>query len=590
MGSIPHYAGTYFRVWAPHANEVFVTGDFNDWSPDAHPLRHEEGGYWGGNVPEARPGDGYKYRLVTPYGIFPRNDPYARELTNSIGNSLIVDPSDFDWETDGDFHLPSWNRLVVYELHIGTFNAEHEGQPGDFYSAINRLDYLQHLGINAVEIMPIAEFAGDFSWGYNPAHPFAVESQYGGVKGFKEFVKAAHQRGIAVILDIVYNHFGPTDMDLWKFDGWSENDKGGIYFYNDWRSTTPWGDTRPDYGRPEVQQYLRDNALMWLDEYHVDGLRMDMVPYIRNVHADGNPDNDLVEGYNLIQRINLEIREKYPWKFTVAEDLHSLDLITARIEDGGMGYSSQWDADFVHPIRKALITQHDDERDMNAVAKALLSTYNGNAFQRVIYTESHDEIANGKARVAEEIANGDVNNYFSKKRSTLGIALVLTAPGVPMIFQGHELLEDKWFSDTDPIDWKRFKEFRGIVKLHRDLIGLRLDRRGYTRGLTGHNTGLLVVDNVQKIIAFQRWDEGGPGDNTVVVLNFSNNPIEDYQLPVPTAGLWRVRFNSDWEGYDQEFANDLTSLDTEAERRDEGYVARVSVASYSAVILSQDPA
>ncbi|MCY7350889.1 MAG: alpha amylase C-terminal domain-containing protein [Cytophagaceae bacterium] len=590
MGAIAHSDGVFFRVWAPHADKVFVIGDFNDWSHDAHPLRHEEGGYWGGHAPEAKPGDAYKYRLLTPYGELFRNDPYARELTNSIGNSLVVDPADFDWETDTDYQMPSWNRLVVYELHIGTFNAKEKDQPGDFYSAIERLDYLQKLGINAVEIMPIAEFPGDFSWGYNPAHPFAVESRYGGVKGFKEFVKAAHLRGIAVILDVVYNHFGPTDMDLWKFDGWSENDKGGIYFYNDWRSTTPWGDTRPDYGRSEVQQYLRDNALMWIDEYHVDGLRMDMVPYIRNVHADENPDNDLVEGSRLIQRINSEIREKYPWKFTVAEDLHSLDLITASIEDGGLGYSSQWDADFVHPIRQALIAQHDDERDMNAVANALLSTYNGDAFQRVIYTESHDEVANGKSRVAEEIADGDVNNYFSKKRSTLGIALVLTAPGVPMIFQGHELLEDKWFSDTDPIDWKRFKEFRGIVKLHRDLISLRLDRQGFTRGLTGHNTGLLTIDNEQKVIAFHRWGECGPGDSTLVVLNFSNNPIEDYYLPVPTGGLWRVRFNSDWEGYDQEFANDQTSLDTEAEPADEGFVARVSVAAYSAVVLSQDPA
>lgn len=588
MGAVPHPDGVHFRVWAPHATEVFVTGSFNDWSPDAHPLQHEDGGYWGGNAPEAKTGDEYKYRLVTPSGEFQRNDPYARELTNSVGNSIVVDPTDFDWEGDGDYRMPPWNRLVIYELHIGTFNAKQEGQPGDFYSAIERLMYLKSLGVNAVEIMPIAEFPGDYSWGYNPAHPFAVESRYGGAKGFKEFVKAAHRHGIAVVLDVVYNHFGPGDLDLWQFDGWSENGGGGIYFYNDWRSATPWGDTRPDYGRAEVRQYLRDNALMWLDEYHLDGLRMDMVPYIRNVHADENPDNDLREGFELIRRINGEIREKYPWKFTVAEDLHSLDLITAKIEDGGLGYSSQWDADFVHPIRETLIAQNDEDRNMDAVATALLASYNGDAFQRVIYTESHDEVANGKARVAEEIASGDVNNFFSKKRSTLGIALVLTAPGVPMIFQGHELLEDRWFSDDDPIDWSRFSEFKGIVKLHRDLIHLRLDRHGYTRGLTGHHTGLLAVDNERKLLAFQRYEVGAPGDNTVVVMNFSNDPVTDYHISLPAPGMWRVRFNSDWEGYDGEFTNH-PGFDTEAGPAENTYVARVSVAPYSTIILSQDP-
>jgi len=391
-----------------------------------------------------------------------------------------------------------------------------------------------------------------------------------------------------VILDVVYNHFGPGDLDLWKFDGWSENDKGGIYFYNDWRSTTPWGDTRPDYARPEVAQYLRDNALMWLDEYHLDGLRMDMIPYIRNVHADENPANNLEEGIHLIQRINREIRERYPWKFTVAEDLHSLDFITAPVEEGGLGYSSQWDADFVHPIRETLIAQSDNDRNMDTVATALLANYNGDAFQRVVYTESHDEVANGKARVAEEIAYGDVNNYFSKKRSTLGIALVLTAPGVPMIFQGHELLEGKWFSDTAPINWNRFREFKGLVNLHRDLISLRLNRQGFTAGLAGHHTELLAVDNERKLIAFHRWENGGPADSTLVVMNFSNNSIEDYDLPVPQSGMWRVRFNSDWGGYNDEFTN-APSFDTEAHADQNAPVARVSVSAYGTVVLSQDP-
>jgi 1,4-alpha-glucan branching enzyme len=175
------------------------------------------------------------------------------------------------------------DELVIYELHVGTLNVKTEGQTGTFDSAMEKLPYLRDLGINAVELMPVAEFPGDFSWGYNPAHPFAVESGYGGADGLKRFVKAAHQHGIAVIIDVVYNHLGPSDLALWQFDGWSENGKGGIYFYNDHRAQAPWGETHPDYGRGEMRRYLRDNALMWLDEYRTDGLRWDMIIYIKNI-------------------------------------------------------------------------------------------------------------------------------------------------------------------------------------------------------------------------------------------------------------------------------------------------------------------
>ncbi len=172
----------------------------------------------------------------------------------------------------------SWSFTRCTSAHL---TSKKRGTRARSIAPLKNFPTFEELGINAVEVMPVTEFPGDFSWGYNPAHPFAVESIYGGPDAFKRFVKAAHEHGIAVIVDVVYNHFGPSDLDLWQFDGWSENEKGGIYFYNDRRSQTPWGETRPDYGRGEVRQYLRDNALMWLEEYHADGLRWDMIPYIR---------------------------------------------------------------------------------------------------------------------------------------------------------------------------------------------------------------------------------------------------------------------------------------------------------------------
>ena len=212
-------------------------------------------------------------------------DPYARQVTSSIGNAVVYDPAAFDWG-DHWFEMPARDDLVIYELHVGTFNAGPDRR-GDFDRAARRLPYLRDLGVSAVQIMPPFEFAGDVSWGYNPAHLFAIESGYGGPDAFKRFIKAAHEHGIAVIVDVVYNHLGPSDLDLWQFDGWSANGGGGIYFYNDERAITPWGSTRPDYGRGEVRTFLRDSALTWLEEFQCDGLRFDATLFIRTV--DGVP-------------------------------------------------------------------------------------------------------------------------------------------------------------------------------------------------------------------------------------------------------------------------------------------------------------
>jgi 1,4-alpha-glucan branching enzyme len=220
------------------------------------------------------------------------------------------------------------------------------------------------------------EFAGYQSWGYNPAHPFASESTYGGPAGCQRFVKAAHQHGIAVLEDVVYNNFGPSDLSLWQFDGWSENDMGGIYFYQDWRANTPWGDTRPDYGRTEVRQYIRDNALMWLEDYRCDGLRFDATAYIRNAFGADNADEDIAEGWDLLRWINDEIGERQPWKITIAEDLRSNSIVTTPTPDGGLGFDAQWDAIFVHPVREAIITQEDGQRNVGAVANAITKSQN----------------------------------------------------------------------------------------------------------------------------------------------------------------------------------------------------------------------
>jgi 1,4-alpha-glucan branching enzyme len=589
MGAILFKGGIAFRVWAPHADEVFVMGSFNNWSESTHPMSYEENGFWYAEVPEAKIGDQYKFLIRSSEKEFVRIDPYAREVTSSVGNAIIHD-SQFDWGNI-DFQMPKWNEMVIYELHIGTFNDRPGGPPGNLNSAIKKLPHLKELGVNAIEVMPVMEFAGGFSWGYSPAVIFAIESDYGGAKAFKEFVKAAHAHGMAVLFDVVYNHLGPSDLSLWQFDGWNENNMGGIYFYNDGRSNTPWGDTRPDYGRREVRQYLRDNALMWLDEYRVDGLRWDMTAFIRNVHGnDNDPDNDLPDGWNLMQWINQEMKQQQPWKISIAEDMQMNHSITKDVEAGGAGFDAQWDARFVHTVRDIIITPNDADRDMNALRDIITHRFNVDAFERVIYTESHDEIANGKARVPEEIDPGKASSWYAKKRSTLGAALVFTAPGIPMLFQGQEFLEDDWFHDKDPIDWTKKKTYHGIFQLYCDLIALRLNKKNNTRGLSGQKVNVFHVNNNDKVIAFHRWRKGGPGDSVIIVANFADKNWDNYTIGFPREGAWKVRFNSDWNGYDPEFGNFL-SMDTVANKGCwDGLTcnANVGIGAYSVIILSQD--
>ncbi len=589
MGAVPGAKGITFRVWAPHAKEIYVIGTFNDWNKTSTVLNREENGYWSSDIPEAKVGDEYRYMISGLQGPISRIDPYARKVTSSIGNGVIYDSQAFDWG-DNNFQMATGNELVIYEMHVGTFNVKEKGRPGTFDSAREKLLYLQKLGINAVEVLPIAEFPGDFSWGYNPVHPFAVESIYGGPDAFKQFVKEAHEHGIAVIVDVVYNHFGPSDLDLWQFDGWSENEKGGIYFYNDRRSHTPWGDTRPDYGRNEVRQYICDNAIMWFEEYHADGLRWDAIPFIRNIEGSEDPNEDIPEGWNLMQWINSEIQKRFPGKISIAEGMHNIALVVKDVAAGGAGFNAQWDSEFVNPVRKAIITPKDAARDLTAVSRAIEYRYDLDAFRRVIFTESHDEVANGRSRVPEEIWPGKVDSWFSKKRSTLGGALVLTSPGIPMIFEGQELLEDRWFQDKEPIDWSRVQDEHGILGMYRDLIALRRNLPGMTRGLCGQNIHIFHFDEKDKVLAFHRWDKGGPADSVVVVVNMTNHYCDGYTIGFPRSGWWKTRFNSDSYNYDPAFANHPTP-DVEAHPEEfDGLPCSgaIGIGPYTVVVFSQD--
>jgi len=271
MGANPYSGGVTFRVWSMFADSVSVVGDFNNWSTIATPLaRDGTSNYWSVDVPGAKVGQAYKFFLpnvAKPGRNAYRMDPYARSVRTDPNNVMNAIIASTDTAYDGTtYSTPPWNEAVIYELHIPTFNAT-VGSPGTFDTAMVRLPELSQLGINAIEIMPLGQFSGNASTGYNPGYIFAVEDAFGGPDGFRTFVNAAHSLGIAVILDVVYNHV--DGLDLWQFDGWSIEDRvcswcaphpppvavdGGIYFFQDSRAHTPFSHARFDVGRPEVRQ------------------------------------------------------------------------------------------------------------------------------------------------------------------------------------------------------------------------------------------------------------------------------------------------------------------------------------------------
>lgn len=292
----------------------------------------------------------------------------------------------------------------------------------------------------------------------------------------------------------------------------------------------------------------------------------------------------------MVQGLNGEVREKFPTCILIAEDLQNNDYLTRGVQDGGCGFHAQWDARFVHPVREALITTEDEHRSLSAVAEALLANYNGDPFQSILYTESHDEVANGKQRVPSEITPDNPDAWHARKRSVLGAALVMTAPGTPMIFQGQEFLAQGWFQDSEPLDWDKREDYRGVLRLYHDLIRLRRNQTGQTAGLLGAGLRLIRVDEEAKVLVYQRWKQGGPGDDVVVAINFSHKLRAPFRVGFPASGAWVLRFNSDWNGYGDDFSS-LAMEDVVAEEAawDEmPCSAEISLPAYTALIFSQD--
>ncbi len=583
LGALVHDDGVDFAVWAPFAKNVMLLLQ-KEFTWQEISLTHKDG-YWFTEDVDAEPGQSYKYRITTQKDEeLERIDPYARQLTDSDHGASVIAARDFEWEGATRFTAVPKEEAIIYELHVGTFNKPDASTPGTFATAIEKIDYLADLGINYVELMPVTSMATSYGWGYAPNHIFSVENAYGGRRGLLDFVKACHEKNIGVILDVVYNHFF-DETDLWQYDGWNEHDLGGIYFYNDERGKTPWGG-RPDYGRPEVRQFILDNVTMWLTEYKIDGLRVDSTIYMRN--TDGNNDAhqfDIPDAWSLMSEMTNLAHKINPRAFMIAEDNSSNPGIVTPSGQGGAGFDAQWEVGFPHVIRDALgITHNPSQGPLDGIIYELTHTYTGSAFDKVIFSDSHDTAANGSVRLNEAVSPGNAESVSARQRVLLASGLSLTAPGIPMLLQGQEFMQEGAFNDWKMLEWEKTEQFSGIVLAHKHLIDLRRNRHNNTKGLTGQFVQLIHRDDDNNVLAFHRKDAGGPGDDTIAIFNFGKNKLKKYILPLPIAGEWVVRFNSCWKGYSVDFhETHFNSARTDTDGR-----ITVSLSPYSFVVMSQD--
>ncbi len=564
--------GVTFRVWAPNAASVSVIGSFNNWDAARHPLTKETGtGLWSADVSGAKPGDEYLYLIN---GELQRRDPRARQVSKDETNSLIYDTTAFDWGDTAAYRSSALMKdLVIYQMHPGTFYdpTPADGEPGTLRDAIAKLDHLKEMGVNCVLLMPVNEFPGRHSWGYNPSDLFAVENSYGGPDALKEFIKAAHERGIAVHIDIVHNHYGPDNLGLWQFDGYGGGEtKSGIYFYEDsGRGTTPWG-PRPDFSRPEVREFIADQLRMWFDEYKMDGLRWDSTVNIRasNNGADVNPD-----GERLLHRLAKMIRQEYPGKISVAED-----------SVGDPRFDSSWEYAFHHGdgggVVPQLVKHSGAATQVDDIARRIDSEL---GFRRVIYTENHDETGrlNGKRRIVAEVDENDPHSLTARRKSALALLLTLTSPGVPLVFMGQDLLEEKEFHDSNPLDWQRGPDAFHAFQLLKDLVHLRRNLDSRSAALTGTHTRVVRVDDDRKVLAYRRYLPGRPQDDIYVVINFSGETVENFPLTFPKAGEWGILLNTDDPKYGREF----TGMATQNLRTDAWQKIAVNLAPFCAQIF-----
>jgi 1,4-alpha-glucan branching enzyme len=570
--------GAIFRAWAPRATAVHVAGDFNSWQRNADGLLTAiGGGHWAGFVPGLAEGDQYLFHVEGPGSSGFKRDPRARELTFQPAfpgaNCVLRNPARFPWH-ETEFRPPAFNDLIIYQLHVGAFSPAAGNPHGRFLDIAERLPYLAALGVNAIEPLPIVEYPTTFSLGYNGTDYFSPENDYGEVdearlqryfesvngllrqlgqpayggidvlrgsgNQLRALVDLCHLFGIAVIFDVVYNHagggFDPSSLAF--FDRMPEgNWNDSLYFTaQDFAGGQVFA-----YHDPGVRQFLIDNARFFVEEYRIDGYRFDEVSAM-----------DRYGGWQTCQDLTSTLRHQKPEAIQIAEYWPVNGAVVEAAAAGGAGFDATWHDGIRSTVRAALTQSSAGAAvavDLTSVAVAIAGSGLPDRWRAVQCVEDHDEVRAGRAPRIPRLADpSNARSWYARSRSRVALGLVLTAPGIPMLFMGEEILEDKPWDDTpapgNQIWWAGLesgdKAMADYLRFCRELIALR--RR--QPALRGEGCSIIQVHDADRVLAFQRWVPGR-GLTVVVVASLHETTYYDYPIALPGPGRWLEVFNSD---------------------------------------------
>jgi 1,4-alpha-glucan branching enzyme len=582
MGGTLVPGGATFRVFAPHARTVYVSGAFNNWTQDAScQLAPIGSGHWAVFIPALKDGDPYMYFIQGEGSSGYKRDPRARLLTIEPpfphAHSVLRNPAAFPWH-DALFTPRPFNELVIYQLHVGTFDIKPGSADGCFFDVIERVPHLAALGITTIELLPVQEFPTTFSMGYNGTDLFSPETQYGeaehdklaayvartneilaaagqvpyaGVETLRHcddqlraLIDVCHVYGIGVIFDVVYNHAGGgfDDHSIWFFDRQpSGNANDSLYFTDQgWAGGQVFA-----YWNSDVRQFLIDNALSFYREYHVDGLRFDEVSVM-----------DRFGGWSTCQQLTAALRAEKVDAIQIAEHWPVNPWVVKDHAEGGAGFDATWGDRLRLSVRDAIgqaAAGGGAGVAMQAIADALGDASLGKRWRAIQAIENHDIVYAGReARIARLADGVDSRSWYARSRSRVANGILLTAPGVPMLFMGQELLAAKPWSDTPgaatEIAWAALDGGDTIttdfLRFTRELIALR---RAHP-ALSGEGCAIVHVHDGNRVLAFERWVDGSD-DAVMVVCSLHETVWQDYAIGFPAGGRWRLLFNSDdYEG------------------------------------------
>lgn len=579
--------GATFRVWAPKAHAVHACGEFNGFQPnDANLLTRDAGGHWRGFIPGVRDRHRYKLWVVGDGGPGFKRDPYARELATPFPSDCIIRKPDFPWHNTG-YVTPEFHNFVIYQLHVGVFftpSLPHKA--GTFLDVAQKIPHVVELGVTAIQLLPIQEFQTMFSKGYNgtdyfsPEMDFAVEDEKlkpyvsrvnalldakglkryrteelrGEMNQLKALIDLCHVYGLAVILDVVYNHAGGDfgDESIYFFDrrrGQNDNPpQFGNSLYFGLREHA--GGRVFDFGKPEVRDFLIQNAKFFVNEYRVDGFRYDQVSVIDH---DGAP-----HGWTFCQDLTSTLHHDRPGTLNHAEYWNVNPYVVESPSEGGAGFDTTLTDGLRIAIRRVISSASvpgEHEVDMTGLAKSLWPEGFYDHWRFVQGPENHDIVLRDERTPREErIAKlGDPSNprsWFGRSRARVATGISLTAPGIPMLFMGQEFLEDKQWSDDVQVHpelllfWKGLddgdKQMHDHLRFTRELVGLRWR----FPGLRGQGFRVTHIHDANRVLAFHRWVDG-EGHDVIVVVHLATFNRFGYRIGFPGGGEWCEIFNSD---------------------------------------------